>query len=156
MMPGPDLPPELQLIEGPLVTKKGPLEQEMRDIRDQFRCVASFYVNADTRVAPTQCLVELRHSTSKDSHLLDKLHEHNEQHCGKERLLQHLECEAQKEVLRRRPPKDTLVGAPDTKDIQEQGLLRRLRERLLKTSYNTRGKRQKQDDLFPKLVEERA
>ena len=130
---GPDLPPEAQLIEGPLVRSNG-------------RAPASVLVSENLRVGPGANLAVARPMTEKDHAVLKKLKEADKQQEEGRQVLESLNAAAHKESLRRRPPGTKAESASCAARA----------EQFLKTSYKTRGAKERKADLFPDLQAEIA
>ena len=126
LQPGPDLPETMQLIEGPLVASR-------------CRCKVSFLVHGNATVGPGTRMVHVRRGTEGDEEVLEAIKKADAERNRGQKTMARVVEQANDDLLTALPP-----GS------------RSSAESFLKTSYKTRGKKERQQALFPKLEEEIA
>lgn len=123
---GPDLPPELQLVQGPLVRRQG-------------RCHCAFLTHDKTRIGPGDRVATARPMTSEYEKLLDGIHDIQQKQNETREIMATLNTEAH-EAARQSHPSDKNNRSSDAT--------------FLRTSYKTRGSQARKEALFPDLQEE--
>ena len=117
---GPDCPPEIEVVEGPVVARDG-------------RCVIELLADGPALLGPATRLAQVRRMTARDEEILKGVRQAEQHHTSTHAQL--LSCRMEAEEAARSPL---------------------ARDRLLKASYKTRGKKERQEALFPELQAEIA
>ena len=131
---GPDLPPEAQLVEGPLV-------------RDHGRCPATLVVHDNLRLGPGDRVAMARRLAKRDEHILDQIKEAEDQRLSATTVIDALNSRAHEAAKSRQP------GARCLSDARSRA---KSASQFLKTSYKTRGQKERKEKLFPSLQKEIA
>ena len=125
-MPGPDVPDNVQVVEGPVVPVNG-------------RCSVDVIAHGPATMGPATKLVELREMTAKDKEILEGAHraERHRHEVGDALLYMH------DEAMTSAMTSTISSSSPPLDD-----------ECLLSANYKAKGKRERQQALFPELERE--
>jgi len=121
LLPGPDLPADVFLSEGPCVVRGK-------------RAIAELTSLSNHKLGPSTRVAELRPLCDHDTSVLRRVGDAQRQHVERFAVIQDCHVEANRRLLEEAQP----------------GLV----DKFMATSYKTRGKKERQEQLFPELVKE--